>query len=82
MSKNHADFSGKNHPQFNPCIKIRKQKNKSYKQGFRWGAKPCTPEGQIALTSTDIQKCIKKVEEFINSERNVYGYTSYNINNS
>lgn len=66
---------------FNSCIIIRREKGKSYKQGFRWVAKPCTNDNYKGktLSSVDLNICIKKVEEFINSPENTYGYTSYEI---
>lgn len=89
MSENHADFSGENHPMygkrgkknpsFDPCIKIRKQKCKTCTQRFHWGARPRTPEKQMNIRRVNLQECIELVEEFINSEKNVYGYTSYEV---
>lgn len=72
-------MKGKNNPMFNSCIKIRKNKNKKCKQGYTWYAKPYTNDKQFTISSTDINKCIKKVQEFIKSERNDYGYTSYEV---
>lgn len=64
---------------FNPCLKIRKQKNKTCKQGFRWETSPCTPEKTIHISSVDLKNCIKKVEDFLASEKNVYGYEFYEV---
>lgn len=64
---------------FNSCIKIYKNKCKSCKQGYRWKAQPCTDDKQIDISSVNLDICIKKVEEFINSPENTYGYTSYEI---
>lgn len=70
---------GENHPQFNSCIKIRKQECKSCTQGFRWSARPHIPEKQKTLSSVDLEKCIEKVEDFIQSNENVYCYESYEV---
>lgn len=79
MSKNHADFTGDKHPRFNPCIPIRKYKNKNCKQGFIWVTQPSTKNGLITLSSVNLDTCKEKVEEFINSEKNTYGYTYYEV---
>ena len=63
----------------NPCIRIRKYKDKSCKQGFRWFAQPYTKDGKIKLSSVDLNKCIKKVIDFKNSPLNTYGYTHYQV---
>ena len=70
---------GKNNPNFTDCIRIRKQKCDGCKQGFIWNSEAHTPEKRERFTSVNLQKVIKKVEEFINSEKNVYGYTSYEV---
>lgn len=72
-------MSGEKNPQFNSCIKIRKRKDKTCKQGFRYRAYPYTPKKQKTLSSINLQKCIEKVEKFINSEENTYGYDSYEV---
>lgn len=79
ISENHVDFSGNKNPRFNSCIPIRKDKNKTCKQGFCWRARPSTKDGNITLSSVNLGKCIKKVEDFINSEENTLGYTSYEV---
>lgn len=70
---------GKNHPKFNSCIKIHKIINKRCKQGYTWIAYPSSNGKCIGISSVDLNKCIKKVEEFIKSELNVYGYNSYEV---
>lgn len=74
---------GDKNPNFNFYIPIRKQKCKTCKRGFTWIAQPSIlKEGkrkQKPLISVDLEKCIKKVEDFINSKENAYGYTSYEI---
>lgn len=64
---------------FNPCIKIHKRKNKKYKQGFQYVAQPHNNKKRITISSTHISKCKEKVKEFIKSEENTLGYTSYKI---
>ena len=64
---------------FNVCIKIRKYKNKTCKQGFNWIAQPYNHEGQQSLQSVNLNKCIEKVEEFINSSKNTLKYTGYEV---
>ena len=66
---------------FNPCIKIRKSKSNTCKQGFRWNTQVSTPEKKIFISSVDLEKCIEKVEDFLESEENVYGYDSYEVVN-
>ena len=72
---------GNKNPHFNPCIRIRKYKDKSCKQGFRWFAQPYTKDSNkpLSLSSVDLDKCIEKVEEFIKSKENTLGYTSYEV---
>lgn len=69
---------GKMFIDFTSC-EIIKKRGKTYKQGYIWRANPSTKNGQIELSSVNLQKCIKKVEEFINSEENTLGYISYQI---
>lgn len=64
---------------FNPCITIRKQKCKKCKQRFIWIAEPCSKDRRICLSSVNLDTCKEKVEEFINSEKNTYGYTYYEV---
>lgn len=72
--------TGDKHPKFNHCIKIRKRKGKTYKNGFTWRADPSTKDGKRKnLSDVDLSSCIKKVEEFIKSEENTLGYTSYEV---
>lgn len=69
---------GKKSNNFNPCILIRREKNKTCKQGFVWIARPYTKDGKrLLLSSVDLEKCKQKVEEFLKSEENTLGYTSY-----
>lgn len=71
--------SGEKNSQFNPCIKIRKEKSNSCKEGFIWRASPSTLKKLIHISSVDLEKCIEKVEDFLKSEKNVYGYDSYEV---
>lgn len=71
---------GKKSNSFNPCIQIRKEKCKTCKQGFVWIAKPYIKDGKRPLlSSVYLEKCKQKVEEFLKSEENTLGYTSYEV---
>lgn len=71
---------GNKNPMFNSCIKIKKYECKKCKQGFSWRAYPYTKNGkQKTLQSVNLDKCIEKVVDFINSPLNGYGYIDFEI---
>lgn len=71
---------GRNHHNFNSCIKINKRIDKNCKQGYHWKARPYTNEGRKYISSVNLDECIKKVEDFLKSENNTYGYETYEVN--
>lgn len=56
----------------NPILKIKKYKN-------RWVCQPLNKTKKMWISSVDLDKCIIKVLNFINSELNDLGYTNYEI---
>lgn len=65
---------------FNPYITIRKAKRKTCKQGFIWIAEPFNHERKKILSSVNLEKCIEKVEDFINDpNKNTLGYIDYEV---
>lgn len=73
------NHKGRNHPRFNTCIKINKLIDERCKQGYRWIAYPYTNRKHKTISSVNLEKCIKKVEDFLKSEINTYGYDSYEV---
>lgn len=69
-----------NKNRFNSCLKIKKEKNKNYKQGFTWRAYPYNHNGKLpSISNVDLEKCIETVEKFLKSDKNTLGYISYKV---
>lgn len=63
----------------NPILNIRKAKG-NFKQGFRYVCEPYIEnQKKIKLSSVDLNKCIEKVENFINSDNNSKKYTGWRL---
>lgn len=62
----------------NKLLPIKFDKSNDFNKGGRYVSEPYIKKGKKKkLSSVDLDKCINKVESFINSEENTYSYENW-----